>query len=102
MHPLFGYWATMMSLGAAYVGILGQAVGAGRQFSGLMSKPWRMVALGLGAGLTYALWRWNNRDTIIGGLSALEWTCIIVIAGCVETIARRLARILRALKAKSA
>ena len=52
MHPLLGYWAALFSLGTDYVGTLGQAVGAPREFGGEMSKPWRMVALGLGACLT--------------------------------------------------
>ena len=91
----------MLSLGTAYVGMLGQAVGAQREFGGLMSKPWRMVALSLGAWLTYALFRWNDGDTYIGNLSALDWACLIVIAGCLQTSAQRLGRILRALKAKS-
>ena len=102
MNPLFGYWAAIFSLGTAYVGMLGQALGAQREFGGLMSKPWRMVALGLGTWLNYALFRWNNGDTIIGGLRALEWTCVIVIVGCFQTSAQRLARILRSLRAKSA
>jgi phosphatidylglycerophosphate synthase len=102
MHPLFGYWAAIMSLGTAYVGILGQAVGAQREFSGLMSKPWRMVILGLGAWLTYVLFRWNHGETFIGTLRALEWTCLFVIGGCIQTSAQRLARILRSLKAKGA
>lgn len=101
MHPLFGYWAAVMSLGTAYIGMLGQAVGAERQFSGWMSKPWRMVALGLGAWLTYALWRSHRGDEIVAGLRVLEWTCLVVILGCVQTIARRVTRILRALKRKS-
>ena len=102
MNPLFGYWAALFSLGTAYVGTLGQAVGVQREYAGLMSKPWRMVVLHLGAWLTCALFFWNNGDTnIIGRRSALEWTCLIVIAGCVQTSARRLGRILRALKAKS-
>lgn len=45
MNPLFGYWAAIMALLTAYIGLLGQAVGAHREFSGIMSKPWRMVAL---------------------------------------------------------
>ncbi len=101
MHPLFGYWAALFSLGTAYVGTLGQAVGVKREFGGLMSKPWRMVLLHLGAWVTYALFRWNNGDTKIANLSALEWTCLIVIAGCLQTSARRLGLILRALKAKN-
>ena len=100
MHPLFGYWAAIMSLGTAYVGTLGQAVGGQRQFGGMMSKPWRMVVLHLGAWLTYALLRWNNGDPTIGRLPALDLACLIVIAGCLQTCGQRLGRILRALKAK--
>ena len=100
MHPLFGYWAAITSLGTAYVGTLGQAVGGQRQFGGMMSKPWRMVVLHLGAWLTYALLRWNNGDPTIGRLPALDLACLIVIAGCLQTCGQRLGRILRALKAK--
>ena len=102
MNPLFGYWAAILSLGTAYVGMLGQAVGAQREFGGLMSKPWRMVALGLGAWFTYVLFQWNNGDTIIGGLRVLEWTCLVVIAGCFQTSAQRVARLLRRLREKRA
>ncbi len=100
MNPLFGYWAAIMSLGTAYVGMLGQAVGAERQFGGWMSKPWRMVALGLGAWLTYSLFRLEDGDQSFAGLTTLEWTCVLVILGCLQTSAQRLARILRALKGK--
>ncbi len=101
MYPLLGYWAALLSLGTAYVGLLGQAVGGERQFSGLMSKPWRMVVVGLGAWLSYALFRWNDGDTHLGSLRALDWACLVVIAGCLQTSVQRLGRILRALKAKS-
>ena len=101
MNPLFGYWAAICSLGTAYVGTLGQAVGVQREYGGIMAKPWRMVVLGLGAWLTYALFRWNSGETSFLGLRALEWTCLIVITGCLQTSAQRLGRILRALKTKN-
>ncbi len=101
MNPLFGYWAALMSLGTAYVGMLGQAVGAQREFGGVMSKPWRMVVLSLGAWLTYALIRWNGGDTTIGNLSVLDLACLAVIAGCLQTSTQRLGRILRSLKKKN-
>jgi phosphatidylglycerophosphate synthase len=101
MHPLFGYWAAIFSLGTAYIGVLGQAVGGQREFGGIMSKPWRMVALGLGAWLTYALDRWNGGDLFIAHRLALDWACLIVIAGCFQTSAQRLGRILRALEKKN-
>ena len=101
MHPLLGYWAAIFSLGTAYVGMLGQAVGARREFGGVMSKPWRMVALGLGAWLTYALFRWQDSAPTFVRLSVLDWTCLFIIAGCLQTIGQRLGRILRALQTRS-
>jgi phosphatidylglycerophosphate synthase len=95
MHPLWGYWAAIFSLGTAYVGTLGQAVGGRREFGGIMSKPWRMVVLGLGAWLTYGLFRWNQGDPLLGRRFPLDWACVIVIAGCIQTSAHRLDRILR-------
>src|SRR5215510_13631928 len=50
-----GYWAAIFALLTAYVGMLGQAVGARREFGGVMSKPWRMVVLHIGAWITFAM-----------------------------------------------
>lgn len=97
MHWAFGYWAAILSLGTAYVGTLGQAVGGRREFGGMMSKPWRMVALHLGAWGTYGIFRWNDGGRIIGRLSLLDLACLVVIAGCLQTIAQRLSRIWRSL-----
>ena len=55
MHPLIGYWAAIFALLTAYVGLFGQALGVQREFGGMMSKPWRMVALHLGAWITFLL-----------------------------------------------
>jgi phosphatidylglycerophosphate synthase len=96
MQPLLGYWAAIFALITAYVGTLGQAVGVHRDFSGLMSKPWRMVALHIGAWITYVVAATDAR-----GLTPLDWACIVVIAGCIETIVRRLRNIFAALRAKS-
>jgi phosphatidylglycerophosphate synthase len=98
LHPVSGYWAAIFALLTAYVGTLGQAVGAGRQFAGIMSKPWRMVTLHAGAWLTLALHA-GGRPTVFAGLSVLDWTCLVIVAGCVQTIGVRLAAILRALRA---
>ncbi len=100
--PLSGYWAAILALLTAYVGMLGQAVGVQREFSGVMAKPWRMVVLHLGAwGMLASLW-WNEGRIAYGGLTVLDWTCLIVILGCLQTIWIRLARIMRALRAKQA
>ena len=102
MNPFLGYWAAIFALLTAYVGMFGQAVGGEREFSGMMSKPWRMVTLHAGAWLTFAC-LWGNRGTVrFGNLTILDWACLIVVAGCLQTMAIRLKRIMAALKAKSA
>jgi hypothetical protein len=92
-----GYWAAIFALLTAYVGTLGQAVGGTREFGGVMSKPWRMVVLHLGAWGTYGLMRWGGGVSRFGGLSVVDWTCIVIVAGCVQTIWVRLGRTLRRL-----
>ena len=100
--PLSGYWAAIFALLTAYAGILGQAVGVQREFSGIMAKPWRMAVLHLGAWVTLGSLWWNEGRIAYRGLTVLDWTCLIVVLGCVETIWIRLARIMSALRAKQA
>jgi phosphatidylglycerophosphate synthase len=102
MNPFIGYWAAMFALATAYVGMFGQAVGVQREFSGVMSKPWRMVTLHIGTWLTLACYRWNNGALPLGKLTILDWTCVVIVAGCLQTMAVRLRRIMAALRAKSA
>jgi phosphatidylglycerophosphate synthase len=97
-----GYWAAIFAVLTAYVGMFGQAVGVQREFSGIMAKPWRMVTLHIGAWVTLAMIWWHSGIVGVGPLTALDWTCVIVIVGCVETIGVRLAKIMRALREKSA
>jgi len=96
-----GYWAAIFALLTAYVGVFGQAVGVQREFSGVMSKPWRMVTLHLGAWITLGLIWWNAGSIRFGGLTVLDWTCAVVVAGCGQTIWVRLRRTMRALREKS-
>ena len=94
-HPILGYWTAIFAVMTAYVGLFGQAIGVGRQFGGLMSKPWRMVALAFGSWLTWLLPSLSqpaNRFTI------LDWTCLLMIAGCAQTIVTRLKGIQRSLR----
>ena len=93
MNPLIGYWATIAALLTSYVGLFGQALGVQRQFGGIMSKPWRMVALHVGAWLTFFL-----APQASATLTIFDWTCLVVIGGCVETIVVRLKRITAALQ----
>jgi phosphatidylglycerophosphate synthase len=99
--PFLAYWVAIAAVLVAYVGTFGQALGVQREFSGVMAKPWRMVALHVGAWLTLAdLW-WGDGDLMLGGMvgwTILDWTHFVVLLGCVQTIWLRLARIARALR----
>ncbi len=91
-----GYWAAIFALFTAYIGTFGQAVGVQREFSGIMSKPWRMVMVHIGAWTAFFVHcKW-------GGLTVLDWACVVVIAGCVQTVVVRLSRILAELGRKKA
>ncbi len=94
MEPLWGYWAALLAVLTAYVGLFGQALGGQREFGGIMSKPWRMVVLSIGAWLTCLLQQQPERFSI------LDLTCLLVIVGCLQTIVVRLKRITGALQDK--
>jgi phosphatidylglycerophosphate synthase len=101
-HPIIAYWTIILALMTAYVGTLGQAVGGRREFGGVMSKPWRMVMLNLGAWFTFGMLELRGQPARFVGLTILDWTCLLVIAGCVQTICVRLIRTLRTLESRKA
>jgi phosphatidylglycerophosphate synthase len=96
--PLLGYWVAIFAILVAYVGMFGQAIKVQREFSGIMAKPWRMVALHVGAWITLGLIWQLGENPRYGGLSVLDWTMIFIIVGCLQTIVIRLARIMRSLR----
>ncbi len=97
VNPRLGYLTAIASVLAAYVGLFGQALGASRQFGGLMSKPWRMVVLAIGSWVAFLFQSSIGR---LGSLQILDWTCLVIVAGCIQTMATRLERIMRALPVK--
>ena len=99
-HRLPAYWVAIMALLVAYVGLFGQAVGVQREFSGMMSKPWRVVVLCIGAIVTSIMVH-LDRPYWLGPWLLLDWANFLIIAGCVQTIVVRLMRIFRALDKKS-
>ncbi|MFL6584126.1 MAG: CDP-alcohol phosphatidyltransferase family protein [Chthoniobacterales bacterium] len=100
MHAGIGYWAAIFALLTAYAGTLGHAVAGRREFGGLMSKPLRMVVLHIAAWITLACLLLRI-PAAIGWLSIFDWGCVIVIAGCLQTIGLRLKRTMAALRANS-
>jgi phosphatidylglycerophosphate synthase len=97
-HPAGGYWVAIFALLTAYVGTLGQAIGVQREFSGWMSKPWRMVALHAGISMALGARWFGNGWASPGGLTILDWTHLAIVLGCVQTICVRLIRISCALR----
>jgi phosphatidylglycerophosphate synthase len=97
MNPFIGYWTAIFAVMTAYVGLFGQAVGGKREFGGIMSKPWRMVTLSLGAWATFLCRSCVVAPIAFGGLTILDWTCLFVIAGCLQTMVLRLKRIINSL-----
>lgn len=95
-NTIIAYWVAIAAVVVAYVGLFGQAAGVQREFSGWMSKPWRMVALSIGAIITMILVL-RDQPFWFGGYSVLDWTHFVILAGCVQTVVIRLVRIFRAL-----
>ena len=96
-YVVIGYWAAIMAILTAYIGTLGQAVGLTRQFGGVMSKPWRMAVLMSGACMTAGLLLSQRPIQRIASLTILDWTCLIIVLGCLQTMSVRLIRLLREL-----
>jgi phosphatidylglycerophosphate synthase len=95
-NPFYAYWVALAAVIVAYVGLFGQAVGVQREFSGVMAKPWRIVALSIGALLTMFLVQ-SGQAFWFGGFAVLDWTHFVILAGCLQTVIVRLSRIFRAL-----
>ncbi|MEX0777590.1 MAG: hypothetical protein WD042_17940 [Phycisphaeraceae bacterium] len=90
-NPFLAYWAALLAVMTAYVGTLGQAVAGHREFAGIMSKPWRMVVLHLGAWTAFML-LWQHGTSALGPLTVLDHTNILIIVGCLQTVFIRLRR----------
>jgi len=94
-----GYVATILAIFTAYIRAAGKIAGALNEFCGPMAKQHRMLVITLVcvyAAITPRSWqiiRFNDSQI---GLMTLG--LLIIIAGCVITVIRRVGRITRALK----
>ena len=104
VHADAAWTVAILCLLVAYIGTLGKASGAHRDFSGPMSKPWRMVALAVGV-LAFVLFGCLS-GTSFGTSAALlrpyvlDATLIFIAVGCVVTTFVRLKRIVGALSSQ--
>lgn len=88
-----GYIAACLALGTAYVRVMGKATGTPQEFCGPMAKQQRMallIAVAVYCGLTPHAWQPHWRNTPWGLTAA---ALLIISAGCLLTILRRLSRI---------
>jgi CDP-diacylglycerol--glycerol-3-phosphate 3-phosphatidyltransferase len=83
--PLLAGAATVAALLASYVGITSRAVGAPRQYGGVMSKPGRMIVLATAAPL--ALLLADGRPLMLGAL--------VIAGGALVTSVQRLVATVR-------
>ena len=84
--PLLALSAVIAALLASYVGITARALGAPRQYGGIMSKPGRMIVLAIAAPLAFFVAQsWP--------LAAAAW---IILIGSTVTLVQRVAATRRA------
>jgi phosphatidylglycerophosphate synthase len=88
-----GWSAALLAALTAYVRVLGAATGAAQQFCGPMAKTHRMIVLGA-ACLVAAVESAAELPRY-----AMAVGLVVVVTGCVVTIVRRTARIVRELEA---
>jgi len=79
--PLLAGSAAVAALLASYVGITSRAVGAPRQYGGVMSKPGRMIVLAVAAPLAL----------VLAAGWPLTLAAIVIAVGALITLAQRLA-----------
>ena len=94
-----GYVATILAIFTAYVRASGKIAGAPNEFCGPMAKQHRMFVIsviGLYSGIAPLSWQMVTFNDSQVGLMTLG--LLIIIAGCVITVIRRVGRIANALK----
>src|SRR4029450_2738329 len=95
-----GYIATILAIFTAYVRAAGKIAGAPNEFCGPMAKQHRMLVVTLicvYAAITPRSWQMITFNNSQIGLMTLG--LVVIVAGCVITVIRRVARIAHALGA---
>ncbi|MBW2278757.1 MAG: CDP-alcohol phosphatidyltransferase family protein, partial [Deltaproteobacteria bacterium] len=92
------YWVIIGMLFGTYVGVLGKAVGARREFGGLMSKQWRMFVLAAGCWAQFFVTRYTQWDYPITLLDGMN---ILILVGLAQTVLVRTRGIFRTLGSSS-
>lgn len=91
--PLLGWLCAVLAILTAYVRALGVSAGAAQQFCGPMAKQHRMAVMTFVSVLSGLLYWFGIRGPFVG------WALILIAAGCLITVFRRVARIIHELEA---
>jgi len=92
--PELGWSAALLSVLTAYVRAFGGAAGASQHFCGPMAKQQRMAVMTAACAVAALLAGLG----VAAFLEPVYWALWVVAAGCVATIVRRIARIIRDLE----
>jgi phosphatidylglycerophosphate synthase len=90
----FGVGATVLVLLSSYVGVLGKAVGAGRQYGGILGKADRMLYLGLVCVAAYFV----GNPLLLGSLRLFDCLLAAFTVLALVTMTQRIAAIHGALE----
>jgi len=94
-----GYIATILAIFTAYVRAAGKIAGAPNEFCGPMAKQHRMLVITVACLYSLVVprsWQIFHLDDLDVGVMTLA--LIVIIAGCLVTVVRRLQRTARALR----
>jgi phosphatidylglycerophosphate synthase len=98
-HVTFGYVATILAIFTAYVRAAGKIAGAPNEFCGPMAKQHRMLVITVACVYSAIVPRsWQLFDFGDFKVGVMALSLIVIIAGCLLTVSRRLQRIARALR----
>lgn len=89
---VLGWLSALLAVMTAYIRALGQATGAGQHYLGPMAKQHRMAVINLALLAASVAIRWVSPSYFIYGC------LVLIVAGCVITIARRVVRIVKILE----
>ena len=94
-----GYIATILAIFTAYVRAVGKTAGAPNEFCGPMAKQHRMLVITVACLYSVVIPRsWQNLHLDNFDVGVMSLALILIIAGCLITVVRRLHRIARALR----
>jgi phosphatidylglycerophosphate synthase len=79
VDPWLAFAAVAAALLASYAGITSRAAGASRQYGGVLSKPGRMVTLGIAAPVSF----------VIGDPTWLVMAAVVILVGSLITLGQR-------------